>query len=164
MKYNSFNSEDEICYSFKEILEGLVLYNQIINPDYFVWYHIPNGQRAGGKGLVGILTKAFPFLKAHVPQLQKIVSTQAAIAGSRDKNMGALRGVADYYFSFWNEKEELCIAYIEMKYGKGTLSEHQKAFAERVMKQGCYYGVAYSPQEALYFLKEWGALKPNCIF
>jgi hypothetical protein len=43
-----YKDEVQICSEFKKELEDLILYNQVYHTASFMWYHIPNGQKAAG--------------------------------------------------------------------------------------------------------------------
>lgn len=74
----------------------------------------------------------------------------------RLKNEGVRRGTPDIFICL----PEGRIAWLEMKAHRGVLSEEQKAFRDKVLALGHFYGVARSIDEALEHLTKWDALKP----
>ena len=75
---------------------------------------------------------------------------------SRLKAEGVRRGTPDIFICLPAGK----VAWLEMKAAKGSLSDDQKAFREKVTALGHAYGVARSIDEALEFLTSIDALKP----
>jgi hypothetical protein len=139
MRQRPEQSEDEICAGFVTALRDLETYNQIINPEAFMWFHIPNGQRAGGN------------------------ATSRAIAGARDKRLGALRGVPDYCFHWSTEDGTPWVGYLEAKTLIGTLSPEQKAFRAYCLKTGVPFDVFRTVQRGLQILQSWGIIKQGAV-
>ena len=79
----------------------------------------------------------------HVPNGGK----RDAVAGAHLKAMGALAGVPDLYLAW-----EGHTLWIELKAAKGTLSESQKTFLDRVVTIGHEWHVCRSVDEVLMVL------------
>ena len=76
-----------------------------------------------------------------------------ARTGARMKAEGARRGVPDIVVAVpAHGKHGL---FIEMKIEGGTLSDYQKVWRERLLKQGYGYGVCYSASDALGLLARY---------
>lgn len=133
------HSEDEICAAFVRALLDLERYHQIVNPESFMWYHIPNGQRAGGN------------------------VTARAIAGARDRRLGARRGVPDYCFHWRDAEGTPWIGYLEAKSSEGSLSPEQKAFSRYCEREQIPFAVFRTMQHGLRILQQWGIIKPEAI-
>ncbi len=73
--------------------------------------------------------------------------TQRIKQWNKLKAEGALAGVPDLFIP------ELRL-YIEMKYGKGTLSDNQKKIIPRLEKAGYKVAVCYSGDEAIALVRE----------
>lgn len=160
----AYKNEDELCTKFVEQFAELVRYSQVYNPDKLIWYHIPNGQRAGGWGLVDLLCKKIPVLQPFRKKVFDIVNGYGKIAGARDKRLGALKGVPDYFFSFWDKNGDLCFGWLEAKTKTGRLTPEQVLFRDNARKQGAYVGEFRSIEQAFELLKSWGLIKDGCIF
>ena len=75
----------------------------------------------------------------------------------RLKNEGVRRGTPDLFFCL----PEGRVAWLEMKAAKGSLSEDQKIFRDRVQALGHRWALARSVDEAAIHLASWGVLKPS---
>lgn len=75
---------------------------------------------------------------------------------SRLKSEGVRRGTPDIFICLPGGK----VAWLEMKAKKGVLSDDQKAFRDKVVALGHFWGMAKSVDEALSHLTDWDALKP----
>jgi hypothetical protein len=74
----------------------------------------------------------------------------------RLKNEGVRRGTPDIFICLPGGR----IAWLEMKAKAGSLSPDQKAFRDKVLALGHYWGMARTIDEALAHLTAWDALKP----
>lgn len=155
--------EVKICQDFNKLLSDLVLYHQINNPDSFMYYHIPNGQKAGGQFLAKkICAKIRRF--DIMGWLIKEFSTFASIMGTQEKLMGTRRGVPDYFFSWEDDEGSQRLGYLECKVPNGTVTPEQKAFEEYCNLTGIPHAYFYSHTQGLRILQLWGVLKESCIF
>ncbi len=75
---------------------------------------------------------------------------------SRLKSEGVRRGSPDLVFLLPGGR----VGWLEMKAGKGSLSDAQKAFRDKALALGHAWAVAKSIDEALEFLTSIDALKP----
>ncbi len=75
---------------------------------------------------------------------------------SRLKSEGVRRGSPDLVFLLPGGR----VGWLEMKAGKGVLSDAQKAFRDKALALGHAWAVAKSIDEALEFLTSIDALKP----
>lgn len=89
----------------------------------------------------------------HVPNGGKRSKVEAGIF----KAMGVMPGVADLLL-FWNHSYSPQMAAIELKAGKGKLTEHQEEFARRWMVLGGKWVCAKSIDDVEAYLKLWGAI------
>lgn len=93
------------------------------------------------------------FVFFHIPN--EISANNNPIFGAKLKRMGKLAGVPDYCF-LWNKS----VGFIEFKAKKGVLSDAQKSFKDDMEDLNIKFAVAYTSNEGVYILKEWGLL-PN---
>lgn len=95
-------------------------------------FHVPNGMRAGGRNPIA--------------------------TGAIFKSMGVVPGVADLLL-FWKEVgiHAGCGA-IELKAGKGKLTDHQVSFSVQWTKLGGKYAVCKSIDDVEASLKHWRAI------
>jgi len=82
-----------------------------------------------------------------------------AIEGAKRKAMGVRAGVSDIMFIMKNGMT----AAIELKAGKGRVSDSQQGFLEMLAKRGCRNAVCRSGEEVEATLRSWG-LKPRYPF
>lgn len=128
--------EYHLCCRFNETL--LMMRPQCGAPE-LEWIHIDNGQVAGGNR------------KAR------------AIAGSMAKQMGTKPGFPDYQFFWRGADDRPRMGWLEMKVpgGKLTTCKYggycQTWWRDYALKLGVPWVVAYSIDEALTALREWGA-------
>ena len=71
------------------------------------------------------------------------------------QNEGVRRGTPDLFFCL----PEGRVAWLEMKAAKGSLSDDQKIFRDRVLSLGHLWAMARTVEEAALHLASWGALK-----
>lgn len=155
-------SEDKICNAFVKQFNELIQYNQINYPKSLKWYFVPNGQRAAGKA---VAAKICGMLKRMdmIGWVAKELQTQGAIAGRRDKNMGALKGVTDYHFH-WTDSGINYTGFIEVKIPGEAPFDEQIDFQEWCDGTGRLHAYAYSVTDILKTLQDWGIIKKNTIF
>lgn len=144
--------EDDICEAFNRHLQRLEMFNKTA-PE-FLCFHIPNEQVRFGTS------------NAHKHQQ----------AGAKRKRMGVLAGVFDYQVK-WLEEGQPRECWIEFKAERvvnaptkkdpfntrkerGRMSDAQKAFGERLDRLHIPWVVSYTPNQAVDFLIEQGAIKP----
>lgn len=84
-------------------------------------------------------------------------SNRGAISGGKMKAEGVKSGVSDLVFMMPGGRT----AFLEMKKEGGRLSDTQKAFRAICTLLGHPWAVAYSVEEALVYLRSWGALREN---
>jgi hypothetical protein len=97
----------------------------------------------------------YPALKwLHaIPNASGVGGTQGILLGKRFKAEGRKKGVFDLFFPYPNGNFHGL--YIEMKYGKGSLSDEQKEFEAFIDNQGYASGVAWSSEEAIAILERY---------
>lgn len=78
------------------------------------------------------------------------------VEAARFKKQGVRAGVPDLCFVLPRDGRS---AFLELKKPNGRLSEAQLLFREMALDAGALWGVAYSIEEAVRILGEWGALK-----
>lgn len=71
------------------------------------------------------------------------------------KNEGVRRGTPDMFFCLPQGR----VAWLEMKAKKGSLSDDQKYFRDRVDRLGHLWAMARSVEEAALHLHSWGVLR-----
>ena len=84
-------------------------------------------------------------------------SNRGAVSGQKMKDEGVVSGVADLCVMLPQGR----VAWLEMKKPGGRLSDTQKQFRDQCNLLGHPWAVAYSVQEALIYLRSWGALMEN---
>ena len=117
--------ERQICVAFARCI--FVLEATKYFPEGTIWFHIPNGQRAGSD------------------------DRARQIAGAIDKSMGVKTGVSDYLFAAPGKP----ILWLEAKAPYGSQSTAQADFEEQALKGGHYYKVFRSPEEGLAAVEEY---------
>ncbi len=73
------------------------------------------------------------------------------------KATGVKRGMTDLVFAF--EKGQT--AWLELKSGKGKLSDEQMGIQYRLLTLGHRHAVAFTIDQALSYISRWGLLKNN---
>lgn len=100
------------------------------------------------KQLVRFLDIAYPqLLYWHTPN----GGARSSVEGAIFKAMGVKAGVPDLAVILPNG----LAAFVELKAGKGSLTESQKAFRDRVQKLGCPWAEVRSLEEAMDLLDRW---------
>lgn len=84
-------------------------------------------------------------------------SNRGAVSGQKMKDEGVRSGVADLCIMLPQGR----VAWLEMKKPGGRLSDTQKEFRDRCAFLNHPWAVAFSVQEALIYLRSWGALREN---
>lgn len=87
--------------------------------------------------------------------------------GAKLKRMGVKPGVPDFTIliptpttDFGGGRDPM-VAFLELKAGKGVLSEPQKLFRDAVDRIGCFHHVSYDYDDAVKWLRNMGAIKRN---
>lgn len=155
--------EADMCRAFVDALRDLQLYHQIINPDSFLWYHIPNGQSADEGAFFGFLFKICPQLRTFKDVLHKALLYARKIAGAKDKALGAMPGVPDYFFMWRDSENTPFIGYLEAKSKTGELSKEQGKFRAYCMRESIPYAEFRDHIQGLKILQEWGVIKEGAI-
>jgi hypothetical protein len=117
--------ERHICTAFAKCIFLLESANYF--PAGTIWFHVPNGQRAGAD------------------------DRARQIAGGMDKAMGVKVGISDYLFV----APQKTILWLEAKAPYGSQSSAQADFEEQAVKGGHYYKIFRSPEEGLDAVEEY---------
>jgi len=131
-------SEQSICIGFNDALLLAKTANKIKCGEDFVWFHIPNGQRAGSNKSLRML------------------------AGGIEKRMGTLKGVPDY-FLMWTEGNVVKFGYMEAKSKTGALKPEQKKFRDYCKDKNIPWALFRSIKEGVDVLKEWDVVDEGFI-
>ena len=83
------------------------------------------------------------------------------VTAKRLKRMGVKPGIADLVFvlPFQGCGSHGVVAFMEIKSEKGRLSPKQKEFRDKCARLGWSYKIVRNLDEAIYVLRQWGALK-----
>lgn len=116
----------------QRIHEAIVKHLEFRAYPYVAWWHTPNGE------------------------------ARDARVGAKLKRMGVKSGVADIVGLVPNKEGSGSTFFaLEIKGPKGKPTKQQQAFIELVGDCGGYAGFAYSVDDALDLLVDWGVIKPE---
>lgn len=113
---------------------------------------LPSSEEAEQAAVIDYCTiKNIPVV--HIPNEGK----RSQSYGARLKRMGMKKGFPDLFFPI--SRSGYHGLFIEMKYGKGKLTDDQKEWLGRLIDNGYACYVCYSADEAIRIIKNYGKMK-----